>query len=182
MDEIPDDLVINWDQTGIHYVPVSSWTMEKEGSKRIEIVVSDYKRQLTAIFAGTLAGDFLPTQMVYKGKATRCLPVGVKFPSGWDITYSDNEKTMISYVQNILFPYVAKKRAKLKLAPDYPALVIFDDFNGQCTEDFFRLLEGNHFDVILVPANCTDQLQPLDLSVNKPAKNFMCSRFEDWYS
>ncbi len=24
MDEIPDELVINWDQTGIHYVPVSS--------------------------------------------------------------------------------------------------------------------------------------------------------------
>ena len=33
MDESPFDLVINWDQTGIHYVPVGSWTMEKEGSK-----------------------------------------------------------------------------------------------------------------------------------------------------
>ena len=29
MDEIPDDLVLNWDQTGIHHVPVSSWTMDK---------------------------------------------------------------------------------------------------------------------------------------------------------
>ena len=33
MEEIPSELVINWDQTGIHYVPVSSWTMAKEGSK-----------------------------------------------------------------------------------------------------------------------------------------------------
>ena len=33
MEEIPSDLVINWDQTGIHYVPVSSWTMAKESSK-----------------------------------------------------------------------------------------------------------------------------------------------------
>ena len=33
MEEIPEDLVINWDQTGINYVPVSSWTMAKEGSK-----------------------------------------------------------------------------------------------------------------------------------------------------
>ena len=79
MDEIPDDLVINWDQTEIHYVPVSSWMMEKEGSKRIEIVASDDKWQLTAVFAGTLAGDFLPPQLVYKGKTTRCLPVGMKF-------------------------------------------------------------------------------------------------------
>ena len=36
MEEIPCELIINWDQTGIHYVPVSSWTMEKEGSKRVE--------------------------------------------------------------------------------------------------------------------------------------------------
>ncbi len=28
MENIPSDLVINWDQTGMHYVPVSSWTME----------------------------------------------------------------------------------------------------------------------------------------------------------
>lgn len=28
MEEIPDELVINWDQTGIKYVPVSQWTME----------------------------------------------------------------------------------------------------------------------------------------------------------
>ena len=26
--EIPFDLVINFDQTGINYIPVSSWTME----------------------------------------------------------------------------------------------------------------------------------------------------------
>ena len=35
MDEIPTQLVINWDQTGIHYVPVSEWTMEKCGAKRV---------------------------------------------------------------------------------------------------------------------------------------------------
>ena len=43
MEEIPFDMVINWDQTGIHYVPVGSWMMEKEGAKRIEIVAVDDK-------------------------------------------------------------------------------------------------------------------------------------------
>ena len=32
MDEIPLAIVINWDHTAINYVPVSSWTIEKEGS------------------------------------------------------------------------------------------------------------------------------------------------------
>ena len=34
MEEIPHDLIINCDQTGIHYITVGSWTMEKEGAKR----------------------------------------------------------------------------------------------------------------------------------------------------
>ena len=29
LEDIPLDLIINWDQTGMHYVPVSSWTMSK---------------------------------------------------------------------------------------------------------------------------------------------------------
>ena len=68
MEEIPGELIVNWDQTGIHYIPVSSWTVEKEGSKRVEIAGIDDKRQITAVFAGTLVGDFLPPQLIYKGK------------------------------------------------------------------------------------------------------------------
>ena len=43
MDEVPAELIINWDQTGINYIPVSSWTMEEEGSKRVQVVGKDYK-------------------------------------------------------------------------------------------------------------------------------------------
>ena len=54
MEDIPADLVLNWDQTGIHYVPVSSYTTEKEGSKRVEIVRIEDKRQITAVFSATM--------------------------------------------------------------------------------------------------------------------------------
>ena len=70
MDDIPPALVTNLDQTGIHYVPARSWTMEKEGAKRVEITAADDKRQITAIFAGSLSGDFLPPQHIYKGTTT----------------------------------------------------------------------------------------------------------------
>ncbi len=63
MDEVPDELIINWDQTGIHYVPVSSWTMEKEGSKRVEIAGIDDKRQITAVFGCCITGDFDPFRL-----------------------------------------------------------------------------------------------------------------------
>ena len=54
----PADLVINFDQIGINYVLVSSWTMEKEGSKCVEIIGRDDKRQITAVLAGTVNGNF----------------------------------------------------------------------------------------------------------------------------
>ena len=40
MMEISGLLVINWDQTGIQYVHVSQWTMEREGMEQIEITGS----------------------------------------------------------------------------------------------------------------------------------------------
>ena len=45
-----------------------------------------------------------------------------------------------------------------------------------------HLLEANHFLIAVVPANCTDRLQPLDVSVNKAAKEFLRRQFQDWYS
>ena len=50
MEGISADLVLNWDQIGIHYVPVFSYAMEKEGSKRVEIAGIKDKRQITAVF------------------------------------------------------------------------------------------------------------------------------------
>ena len=35
MDEISPQLVINFDQTAVNFVPIPFWTMEKEGAKRV---------------------------------------------------------------------------------------------------------------------------------------------------
>ena len=67
----------------MNYVPASNWTMEKEEAKCIEIKGLDDKRQITAVFGGTLTGEFLPIQLVYQGvyqgNATQCHP-DFKFP------------------------------------------------------------------------------------------------------
>ena len=34
----------------------------------------------------------------------------------------------------------------------------------------------------MVPACCTDQLQPLDLTVNRVAKSFLQRQFQEWYA
>ena len=47
MEEIPTELIINFDQTGIKYIPISSWTLEKEGPKRAVIVGKEDKLLLS---------------------------------------------------------------------------------------------------------------------------------------
>ena len=68
IDDIPPELILNWDQTGIHLVPASTWTMDREGSKRVEISGANDKRQITAVFCGSLTGKFLLLQLINKGK------------------------------------------------------------------------------------------------------------------
>ena len=67
-ENIPLDLIFNWDQSGLNYVPVSKLTMEKEEAKRIEIKGFDNERQLTTVFGATITEKLLPIQLIYEEK------------------------------------------------------------------------------------------------------------------
>ena len=43
MENIPADLILNWDHTGINIVPGCPWTMEEKGAKRVDCVGLDDK-------------------------------------------------------------------------------------------------------------------------------------------
>lgn len=81
MEEIPPELVFNWDHTGITIVSGSSWTMDLKGSQIVEIVGFSDKRQITAVLCGTVTGELLPFQLTYQGKTSACLP-RIDFPDG----------------------------------------------------------------------------------------------------
>ena len=68
------------------------------------------------------------------------------------------------------------------MAADQRAWLIFDNFKGQCTEAILTFLDENHVSVVLIPPNCTDRFQPLDVSVNKTAKEFLQKKFHTWYA
>ena len=82
---------------------------------------------------------------------------------------------------NIILAYIRRMREVLG-QESAPAIIIMDNFKGQITDQIVQLLSDNNVHVVLIPLNCTDQLLPMDLSVNKPAKEFLRSKFSDWYS
>jgi len=44
------------------------------------------------------------------------------------------------------------------------------------------VLRDNNILMALVPTNCTDRLQPLDVSANKSVKEFLGGKFHKWYA
>ena len=67
---IPDELIINIDQTPSKYVPISNVTMTEKNSKHVRKQGADDKRAITLTLAETLSGDMLPFQMIYTSKTS----------------------------------------------------------------------------------------------------------------
>ena len=140
-------------------------------------------RSLLFFVVPLLAIFFLPVQLIYQGKTSRCHPP-FEFPDGWHITHSprhwSTEETAVQYIEEIILPYVERRREALGDA--VAALVISDNFRGQITDSVNSLLEANNIHIALLPANATDLFQPMDIAVNKQAKDFLKHKFEPWYS
>ena len=67
----------------------------------IPIVNSDDKRQMTAILAATMTGEYLHPQLIFNGKTPRHPAVIV--PQGWDFWHSPNHwSTEDMYIPSVL--------------------------------------------------------------------------------
>ena len=77
-------------------------------------------------------------------------------------------------------PCANSERQRL-LKPNQKAIVIFDVFRGQITDDVLTQYKDNNIEVVVVPANMTGLFQPLDLTFNGYAKKYCKSKFNHWY-
>lgn len=108
-DEIPDELILNVDQTPFKFVPTDNVTMAEKSSKHVSRKGSNDKRGITVTLADTLSGQILPFQIIYTDKTSRSLP-HVKFPAGFCLSYNEkhwsNEAETMALVSKIIYPYV----------------------------------------------------------------------------
>ena len=166
---ITHSLIVNLDQTPTKYVPVGRTTLGKKNTKTVPIKGSSDKRTITATFAISLQGDFMSVQLIYGGKIRKSLP-RFKFVEKSSLSYNEtrynNEKEACKFIEEILQPYIKKVIERENLPIDQKSLVIMDVFKGQVTPMVLNLHKESNIVVVLVPANMTNFLQPLDLTVN----------------
>ena len=161
---------------------MSNWTLSNKGAKQVPIVGLDDKREITAVLAVTMSGETLPPQLIYTGSTVRCHPKDVNFPDDWDIWHSanhwSNESTMLRYLDEIIIPYMAKVRPN----EAQKGLCIFDVFAAHLCESVLNKMRQNNLIYVTIPAGCTSELQPLDLTVNQFFKAELKNKFHNYYA
>ena len=75
---VPPQLIVNLDQTGAKFVPVSEWTLAPQGSKQVAIIAKDDKREMTVLLSCSLSGELLPP-------SPRVKIIGLRKPLCWNI-------------------------------------------------------------------------------------------------
>ncbi|CAH1239155.1 Hypp5730 [Branchiostoma lanceolatum] len=123
--DIPDDMVINWDQTGINIVPVGDWTLVEAGARQVPVVGHEDKRQITLLLAISLSGHLVPPQVLYQGKTDAC-HARFNFPDEWDVFHTSP----------------TAQRERLGLANDHPGLAVFDVYKAHRTPGLLEKLKA----------------------------------------
>jgi hypothetical protein len=126
---IPEALVVNMDQRGMHLVPTGgSRTYEKKGRKEVAVAGTEDKRQITIMVSSAADGTTLAPQLIFQGKTDRSMPAGSAVQlaklDGWTFEATENHwsnlVTTKKWEIQILEPY-HKKVSALK---DVPAKLI----------------------------------------------------------
>ena len=92
-----------------------------------------------------------------------------------------SEIESLKFLKEIILTHVKAERERLGLETQ-PPLLIYDVFQRQTTDKFLDVLKDNNFLSTKIPPDMTHVFQPLDLTVNKFAKDFMKGMFSTWFS
>ena len=110
---IPNELIINADQTPSKYFATDNVTMAAEGEKHISQTGSNDKRSITLILCELYNGTILPFQLIYKGKTARSLP-NVDFPDSFSLLHNEkqrsNETETNCLTNGVIIPYIKSER------------------------------------------------------------------------
>ena len=166
----------NADQTPLRFDLPPTTTVAPKGSKTVSInTTSHEKDRFTVMLACTADGGKLPPYVIFKRKT---LPKGVQWPRGVIVRcqshgWMDQELT-IDWIKSVWGKRPGALREK--------SLLVLDAFRCHKSDYVKTLLKDDYRSTLtIIPGGMTSILQPLDVSINKPMKDMLRRRWNDWY-
>lgn len=181
---IDPSMVVHADETGIHLLPVPSYTYEIAGSKKVTIKGCDDKRQCTVMVAGAMDGRLLKPYVVFAGKTLQAVPKNCDkklvqcsvSPNHWMSALNVKE-----WLQDVVVPHFQATREANNLLDDCAALLLWDVCAVHIDAGVRDFISANYpwIKVVYSIPGCTSVLNVADIALNKPLKAFLKQRIMD---
>lgn len=180
---IPPELVINADQTGVAYLGTGEKTWELKGVKQVPAIGKADKRQFTLMVAITASGMMLPWQAIFKGRTTASLPsesarrdceaLGFNFMYGGDKHWSSfkcmqevsrcciyallkSSHRCMQWVNQVLVPHIDTHCRNEGLGQHQKSILLIDCWSVHRGDEFHTWMRTNypHIIILYIPGGC----------------------------
>lgn len=166
--------IANMDEVPLTFDVPSNRTVGIKGVKTVAVNTNGHEKiHFTVVLACCADGTKLPPMIIFKRKTF----LKEKIPSGV-IVHVHEKGWMNEEGMKIWFNKVWSRRPGGLLKK--PALLVFDHFKAHVTQSVKAIAVDLKTQLAVVPGGLVSQLQPLDVSVNKPFKALMKKEWTSW--
>lgn len=185
-----DELIfVNFDETPFLYDLSRDRTLHFQGSKEINLLSHPKSKHLYSL-CPTIAsnGEILDTLVIFyytyqnaksgkkrdfpkkaEGFKHNISPIMVRYnSSGYN-----NQDLLFEWFYKIFMRFVVKHRQK-------HVALLMDDASFHTSDRIVKACEEQKVSLVIIPGGTTHFLQPLDVGINKPLKDYMRSLYIPW--
>lgn len=168
--------IYNIDETGLSTVQRTQKVVAPKGTKQVGQATSAERGTLVTVCCGINAlGNSIPPYFIFprvnfKPFMLHNAPIGSDgsaHPSGW-MTAPNFLKFMHHFAKHS------------KATPSSPVLLLLDNHNSHISVPVLDFCKESGIILLTFPPHCSHKLQPLDLTVYGPLKNFYNTAVTDW--
>ena len=164
----------NANQTPLTYDIVTNSTVSDRGVKSVPIMSSGHdKDRFTVMLACLGDGTKLPPYVVFKRKT---LQKNLNFLKEVVVRCQAKGWMDEPLVQNWLRTIWSKVGGLIR----WKSMLVWDSFRAHLSKPVRSTLRSISTECVVIPGDMTSMLQPLDVSINKPFKDRMQAKWQDW--
>ena len=166
-----------FDETAVWFDSVGNTTIEKTGSKEVEMFTTGHDKQnITVRLCVSSAGEKKLPYIVFRGKGNTAEDKQLKARRDIEVNYSDN-----GWFNTDLTLHWLRKNFQRFFATNIPETVlVWDAYKCHIAEEVKQAAKKLSVDLVTVPGGTTSKIQAPDVSWNKPFKASIVESFDDW--
>ena len=166
--------IANADQTPLTFDLPSNQTIDFKGASSVTMKSTGNEKNRFNIMLGAYGdGTKMRPYIIFKRKT---LPKNIKWPKGVEVRCHPkgwmDEKFTKDWIYSVFIKYSSSKKTML----------VLDAFRCHRMPAIKEILKEDKTDLVIIPGGMTGQLQVMDVSCNRPFKQEMRQRWNNWFS